>query len=126
VKTKKRKKRAKFTKPKARPSKPSARTQALEVQAAKDFAHHLDNAMRAFGDTTAPLWQRTQNGLMAFKGLDMTHLPPRLGEAVDTHFGSVNRILSQYDLKTWDDYKKISNEDLLNIHSLVERFAQDE
>lgn len=97
-----------------------------QVQAAKDFAHHLQKALQAFEDTNSPLWKRTQNGLMAFKGLDMTNLSPRLGKAVDTHFGSVNRILSQYDLKTWDDYQKISDDDLLNIQSLVKGFVRDQ
>ena len=119
MKTQKRKKATKFTKPKSR-------SRAKEEQAAKDFAHHLGKAMGAFSEADDPLWKCTQNGLMAFKGLDMTHLPSRLGEAVDTRFGAVNRILSQYDLKSWDDYQKISDADLLKIQNLIESFAREE
>jgi len=96
------------------------------VRAAEDFAHHLDRALRAFRETDKPLWKRTQNGLIAFKGLDMTHLPPRLDKAVDLRFGALNKILAHYDIKTWDDYQNISDEDLLKMQSLFEGFVQDQ
>ncbi len=66
-----------------------------------------------------PLWKRTVEALTCFKGLDITHLPTRWRKRLDRKLAQINRIVARYPIETWDDYQKISAEDLARIELLV-------
>lgn len=70
-------------------------------------------------DTTKPQWKRTVEALLCFKKLNITHLPTRWRKRLDKAFLQVNRIAAQYPIETWDDYQKISADDLTRIGQFI-------
>jgi hypothetical protein len=100
-------------------------SQAETVAAVDAFVAHLAQALERFDDPLLPLWKRTQDGMMAFKGLNMDPLPPRLLRDIDTRFAAINRILAGYTLNTWEDYQHISDAHLQQIQRLIRGFATD-
>ena len=55
----------------------------------------------------------------SFKGMPLDHLPPKLDRRLTRAFLGVNAILTRYPIETWDDYQKISPEDLAEIETLI-------
>lgn len=100
-------------------------SQAKTIEAVEDFAARLAEALRLFAGRQNPAWKCTQEGLLCFKGLDMTHLPARLRRDIDRRFGAINNILSGYRLKNWEDYETISTQNLHRIQRLIQGFAFD-
>jgi hypothetical protein len=87
----------------------------------------VKRAVALFGAADKPLWKRTQEGMLAFKGLNMDKLPDRLLRDIDRCFLGINKFLAGYTLQTWDDYQRISDEDLLRIQRRItglSRFAK--
>lgn len=97
------------------------RTQAAE----QDFAVRLQKAIALFDAPAKPLWQRTVDGMLAFKGLNMDHLPPRLLRRIDRRFVAINRILAHYALQTWDDYQHITDDDLRRLQDNIRGLADN-
>ena len=87
------------------------------------FAARVEQAIALFGAEDKPLWKRTQEGMLAFKGLNMD-LPDRLLRDIDRCFLGINKILEGYTLKTWDDYQHISDEDLLRIQRRIKGLSR--
>jgi hypothetical protein len=79
----------------------------------------VKHAIALFGAEDKPLWKRTQEGMLAFKGLNMDELPDRLLRDIDRCFLGINKILAGYTLQTWNDYQRISDEDLLRIQRRI-------
>jgi hypothetical protein len=79
----------------------------------------VNRAITLFAAEDKPLWKRTQEGMLAFKGLNMDQLPDRLLRDLDRCFLGINKILAGYTLQTWADYQRISDEDLLRIQRRI-------
>ena len=98
------------------------RTQTAE----HDFAVRLKEALALFDAPAKPLWQRTVDGMLAFKGLNMDHLPPRLLRRIDRRFVAINRILARYAIQTWGDYQHITDGDLRGLQENIRGLAGKE
>jgi len=90
-----------------------------EAQAIQDFTTRWMQALGCLRENDKPQWQRTQDALMAFKGLPLDALPPKLLQRIDRCFARVNAVLAGYAIVTWDDYAKVSPEDLTKIGKLI-------
>ena len=53
----------------------------------------------------------------------MTGPPPKINQAIEKHFGAVNRVLDRYDLEKNDDYERMTEADLQEILSIVKDLA---
>ena len=112
---------AKHRRRKPRPSQ----TGDEAVAGCKEFAARLAQAIELFRAEDRPLWKRTQEGMLAFKGLNMDHLPPRLLRDIDRRFMAINKVLAGYAIKTWEDYQIISDDDLHQLQHIVTGFVVD-
>ena len=100
-------------------------SRADAVAGVEAFAARLAQALERFGAEDVPLWKRTQDGMMAFKGLSLDNLPPRLLRDIDRRFVAINKILAGYTLKTSEDYQHISDVDLQELQRLIRGFVLD-
>ena len=86
-------------------------------------AVRLKEAIALFDAPSKPLWQRTVDGMLAFKGLRMDQMPPRLLRRVERRFAAINQILDRYPLQTWDDYRQVTQADLRQLQDIIRSFA---
>jgi hypothetical protein len=98
-----------------------ARSQTAEL----DFAARLKAAIALFDAPDKPLWRRTVDGMLAFKGLNMDDLPPRILRRIDRRFVAINRILARYALQTWGDYQHITDDDLRRLQDNIRGLASN-
>jgi hypothetical protein len=96
------------------------------LEAVEEYCVRLHNAMRAFRASDDPLWKRTKEGLDWFGGLPMDNLPPLLIEEIEGRFAAINAILAGHSVNTFEDYRNVPTEDLVEIQDLIEGFAFDE
>jgi hypothetical protein len=76
----------------------------------------IERARKAYDivyDMNLPLWKRLKESIYAYSGLNLTPLPATLRKQVEKTFLQVDHILSKYDIQDFDDYQKISPDDLL-------------
>ena len=102
-----------------------ARLDPKTKKAIDEFASRLDAAMRMFRASDDPLWRRTWDGMSCFAKLPLAHLPRTLQKDIDRRFLRINKITSKYPIKTEEDYRHISVEDLVAIQDLIIGFAFD-
>ena len=57
------------------------------------------------------------SSLQKLSGLNLTILTPSIRKTLEDNLVNINQILQQYDLKTWDDYDKISIEHVRTLFS---------
>lgn len=88
-----------------------------------EFTKCWTDAVACFRDVDQPQWKRVTNGMMCFKGLPLDQLPPKLGRRLDSSFLKINKVLARYDLKTWEDYQKISSVDLDRLEAIIRNLA---
>ena len=91
----------------------------LEDEAINQARRCWLRAIDCLHEIDSPPWKRAQNALRCFKGLPLDHLPRKLDRSIDITFSGVNAILARYTISTWDDYQKISNDDLKKIETLI-------
>lgn len=70
-------------------------------------------------DPSLPRWQSVRNALRSFKGLPLDHLPRQLDRRIERTFCGVNAVLAHYSIKTWDDYRQLSDADLQQLETLI-------
>lgn len=92
---------------------------AQAPKAMQEFVARLARAIALFDAEDKPLWKRTQEGMLAFKGLNMDNLPPHILRDIDRRFMAINKILAGYTLKTWDDYQFISDAHLHELQRII-------
>ena len=63
-------------------------------------------------DVSLPKWQRLEEMLKAFSGLELSSLDDDVRDEFEGGLVKVNQVLSQYDLKPNDDYRVMSDADL--------------
>lgn len=76
-------------------------------------------ACTCLDNMSMPPWKRTCDAMLHFKGLDITHLPPRWRKQLDKTFIEINAITAPYEIEKWDDYQKLSVLDLARIGKLI-------
>lgn len=71
----------------------------------------------------APLSDKDKliGSLKKLSGLNLTPLSTVIRNALERHLASVNHILRQYDIQTWDDYDNISPQHLKKMLQGVRR-----
>ncbi len=94
-------------------------TQQLQNQSIDKVIEHWGKAFGCLFESRHPHWMRIQNAMRCFKGMPLDHLPPKLDRRLTRAFLGVNAILTRYPIETWDDYQKISPEDLAEIETLI-------
>ena len=63
------------------------------------------------------------SALKNFSGLDMTNFSKKMMNTIHQHFGEINSITSQYKIKTEDDYKIITDNDLNKILKNIQQLC---
>ena len=89
------------------------------AQAIEDFSVRWGKAVSILCAVHTPQWKRTRQAIWCFQGLPLDHLPPRLYRRVDLCFGRINHVLAGYTLRTDEDYRQVSTEDLTTIAKLL-------
>ena len=85
------------------------------TQALEDFSVRWSKAVSLLCAVHTPQWKRTRQAIWCFQGLRLDHLPRRLYRRVDFCFGRINHVLAGYTLRTDEDYRHVSTEDLNKI-----------
>lgn len=88
-------------------------------KAIDDFTARKVKALGHFCQSGVPKWKRTTEGMLCFKGLTISDLPPKLSRNIDKCFLQINRVTAGYALQTWEDYEKLTPEDLTKIEKLI-------
>ena len=63
--------------------------------------------------------------MQQFSGLDLTNLSSEIKAILETQLVRFDEILSQYKIKTFDDYQKISKEHLKDLIVIMRNLCQD-
>ncbi len=74
-----------------------------------------EKTLRAFSDHSLSSKNRVIKGLGTFKGMDLGILPRRTKRFFERRIVKINNILARYHFETFDDYEKISGDDLDKI-----------
>ena len=78
----------------------------------------LGEACEYFDDKTAPLWLRTANGMQIFDDVPLRDLPKELRRQINATDAATEDILRHYHLETTQDYRMLSELDLLRLQNL--------
>jgi len=89
------------------------------AQAIEDLSIRWGKAVRILWAVNTPQWKRTRQAIWCFQGLPLDHLPRRLYRRVDLCFGRINQVLAGYIIRTEDDYRRVSAEDLNKMAKLI-------
>lgn len=100
-------------------SPPPFAEQQLQNQALDKVIEHWGKAFGCLFESQHPHWKRVQNAMLCFKGMPIDHLPLKLVRRFQRTFASMNAILARYPIETWDDYQKISPDDLTKLEILI-------
>jgi hypothetical protein len=92
---------------------------AKETEAIHLLVERWTNAVGYLCALDRPQWQRTQDAMQAFKGLPITHLPPKLVRRIEKRFVRINAILKNYPINTWEDFAQVTPADLTQIELLL-------
>ncbi len=88
------------------------------AEAAEDLKNRIHESIRIFQQVEKPLWERTKDGQLTLKKLNISDLPETLFSEIEKGLVRINGILKGYDIETWDDYRKISDHDLMRIQGI--------
>ncbi|NUQ63507.1 MAG: DUF1186 domain-containing protein [Pirellulales bacterium] len=79
---------------------------------------------RAFAaDLSLPQWQRLSEALQALSGLELSDLADDVRESLEADFAGVNRVLAEYSLTTYEDYRTMSDADVQEALDIVDAAA---
>jgi len=84
-----------------------------------DFTTRKLKALGCFCQSGIPQWKRTTDGMRCFKGLAISDLPPKLSQNIERCFLRINRVTASYAIEKWEDYQKLTPEDLTKIETLI-------
>ena len=88
-------------------------------KAVDEFLFRKVKAMGCLAQGNAPEWKRVTDAMQCFKGLRISDLPPKLQRSIDKCFVQINWVTARYTIQTWEDYQKVSPEDLTTIGNLI-------
>lgn len=77
-----------------------------------DFLDRVVHCERKLSDTTLPLATRVPQAMQIWSGIRTDPLPGKLQRHIDRRIAAINRVLRRYPIKTIEDYRMISTEDL--------------
>lgn len=77
-----------------------------------DFIDRVVHCERKLADTSLPLAKRVPEAMQIWGGIRTDPLPPKLQKHIDRRFAAINKVLRRYPIKTVEDYRMISSEDL--------------
>ncbi len=83
-----------------------------------DLKHRAREAFLYLNDDKLQFWEKIKNTLSSFSGLDLTNIPDGHKKWLTGELSRINAIFSKYDIKTHQDYEKLTGSDrkkLLNI-----------
>ena len=80
-------------------------------------------AQQILNDKTIPPWKRLHESLSVYSGLNLTALSKKMRSRVEAAFLKVYRIISKYDIKEIDDYKNMSEHDLLDAVDYISNLS---
>jgi len=85
------------------------------MQIATDCHERARKAALALGDETLLPWQRIEPSLSALSGLELSALPSHIREWLDRELVRINVLFAKYDVKTHDDYQRMSQDDIQDV-----------
>jgi hypothetical protein len=89
-----------------------------------DFLTRLARTLECFKVVDKPKWKSTQDGMLCLKELSPDKLPRKIERRLNECLVGINKVLTKYPIKTWDDYQMISDEDLTSIQQLFRNLAK--
>ena len=85
-----------------------------------DLRDRVRKAKSTVNDESLSKSQRATSALKSFSGLELTGLSVDIRSTLESHLVDVNRVLSNYDLETLDDYVNIADDDLSEILGIID------
>jgi hypothetical protein len=82
-------------------------------------------AVQCLDSGADPLWKRIVTAMGVFKGVLLTGLPDGERQLLEEQMLQVNKVLTRYNLKTFEDYSQISLDDLDDIAMALRRLESD-
>ncbi len=79
-----------------------------------DLQTRINSIIQIFANDL-PKPDKVVTSLKAFSGLDIAHFNSHQTKSINKYLGKINNILSLYPIKTYDDYKIMSDSDLNKI-----------
>lgn len=58
------------------------------------------------------MWQRIHQALIVWKGFSFSGLPSKLRQEIEERFVAINAIFARYQIKSEEDYRQMSLDDL--------------
>ena len=96
---------------------PSIREQNAAIDDLRKLYEETLNLL--IGPNDPPLWKRVQLALACYARLPLDPIPPVWRRRIDLTFRRVNGVLAKYPIKTFDDYRLISDEDLVLLKDII-------
>jgi hypothetical protein len=90
------------------------------LAALREFTDRCFKANTCFEAQDQPAWKRTTSAMLCFKGLPLDGLPTKVRRRIDSCFAQINKVSARYPIQTWEDYQKVSPEDLAQIRRLIQ------
>jgi hypothetical protein len=87
-----------------------------------DLQTRINSILQIFANNSSKV-DKVVSALKAFSGLDITHFTAHQKESINKYLSKINKITSHYLVKTYDDYKIISNPDLDKILNSVQELC---
>jgi hypothetical protein len=78
------------------------------------------SARQLAADDSLPLWQKAYRVPGAYNGIELSGLLSRHRSKILSVLKQINLILQRYELETFDDYQKITEQDLQEIIALAQ------
>ena len=85
----------------------------------REWKIQAEQVKKIASDKTLALWQRAHLAVRPLTSIELTGLQSKHRQKFMTTIVKVNRILANYQLETFDDYQKISSDELHEIIRLL-------
>lgn len=89
----------------------------------ESLADRAQKSQNAASDNTLPLWERLQRSLQAYAGTKLNLLPTKQRTELENTFVRVNAIFSKYKITRFEDYQKMSADELMQALRIVSDFS---
>ena len=88
---------------------------------ATDLRERCDRAIELMVHSKSPLHENVNEVLEVFNKLTLDESQEKNNRVIMRHFGKINGVLKKYDITTYEDYHKISVDDLYSILLIIRK-----
>lgn len=87
------------------------------------LADSAQKSQNMANDNTLPLWERLQRSLQAYAGIKLNLMSAEQRTHLESTFVRINAIFSKYKMTCYEDYQKMSADDLVQALRIVSDFS---